>query len=110
MSKVKLPVFIVAGLVVALMLAFFVSPEASSKPDGLNRVAIDEGFSGQEEPHGLEDSPVAGYGVEGVDDDRLSTGLAGVIGVTVTFALAGGVFFVLRQGQRRRRTDNPHPT
>jgi uncharacterized protein YneF (UPF0154 family) len=110
MSKVKLPVFIVAGLVVALMLAFFVSPEASSKPDGLNRVAIDEGFAGQEEPHGLEDSPVAGYGVEGVDDDRLSTGLAGVIGVTVTFAVAGGVFLVMRQAQRRRRTDNPHPT
>jgi hypothetical protein len=110
MSKVKLPVFIVAGLVVALMLAFFVSPEASSKPDGLNTVAIDEGFAGQEEPHGLEESPVAGYGVEGVDDDRLSTGLAGVIGVTVTFAVTGGVFLVLRQAQRRRRTANPHPT
>ena len=39
--------------------------------------------------------PTAGYAVEGVDDDRLSTGLAGVIGVTVTFAIAGGLFLVV---------------
>jgi PDGLE domain len=102
MSRVKLAVFITAGLVVALILAFFVSPEASSEPDGLNKVAIDEGFSDQEDPHHLEDSPLAGYGVEGVDDDRLGTGLAGVIGVGVTFAVAGGAVFVLRQVQRRR--------
>jgi PDGLE domain len=111
MSKVKLAVFITAGLVVALILAFFVSPEASSKPDGLNRVAIDEGFAGQEEPHGLEDSPLAGYGVDGVDDDRLSTGVAGALGVTLTFAVAGGVFLVVRQTRRRRgRTANPRPS
>lgn len=111
MSRVKLPAFIVAGLALALILAFLVSPRASSEPDGLNRVAIDEGFAGQEQSHDLEDSPVAGYRVEGVDDDRLSTGLAGVIGVTVTFAVAGGVFLVLRQAQRRRaRTAHPRPT
>lgn len=116
MSRVKLAVFIAAGLVVALILAFFVSPQASSEPDGLNKVASDEGFSDQEEPHHLEDSPLAGYGVEGVDDDRLSTGLAGVIGVAVTFAVAGGAFLALRQVQRRRGrrrepgTASPEPT
>jgi PDGLE domain len=111
MTKVKLAVFIGAGLVVALILAFFVSPQASSQPDGLNRVAIDEGFAGQEAPHGLEDSPVAGYGVEGVDDERLSTGLAGVVGVAVTFAVVGGGFLALRHARRRRgRSADPRAT
>ena len=97
MGRTRLAVFVGAGLLVALALAFFVSPEASSKPDGLNKVAIDEGFAEQEQAHDLEDSPLAGYGVEGVDDDRLGTGLSGVLGVGATFALAGGLFLVIRR-------------
>lgn len=104
-SKVRLAVFVAAGLCVALALAFFVSPEASSKPDGLNKVAIDEGFADDETAHDLEDGPLAGYGVEGVDDERLSTGLSGIIGVAVTFALAGGAVLALRLIQSRRPTD-----
>jgi PDGLE domain len=105
MNRTRLAVFIVAGLLVALGLAFFVSPLASSEPDGLNRVAIDEGFADEETSHAMEDSPLAGYGVEGVDDDRLSTGLSGVIGVGITFAIAGGTVLVLRQVRRRRSAD-----
>ena len=100
MSRTRLAVFVAAGLLVALALAFFVSPQASSKPDGLNKVAIDQGFAGQQTSHATEDSPLAGYGVEGVDNDRLSTGLAGIIGVTLVFALAGGFFLVLRGRSR----------
>jgi PDGLE domain-containing protein len=98
----RLAVFVGLGLVVALALAFFVSPQASDEPDGLNRVAIDEGFADREEAHDMEGSPLAGYGVEGVDDDRLGTGLSGVIGVTVTFAIVGGGFLALRRLRRRR--------
>jgi hypothetical protein len=98
----RLGVFVVAGLLVALALAFFVAPEASSKPDGLNKVAIDQGFSESERPHETEDSPLAGYGVRGVGSDRLSTGLSGVIGVAVVFTLAGGGFLVLRRARGRR--------
>ena len=36
------------------------------------------------------DSPLADYGVSGVDDGRLSGGLAGVIGVAVTLVIAAG--------------------
>jgi len=101
-SRVRLGVFVAVGLGVALALAFLVSPLASSKPDGLDKVAEDEGFADQEQAHAMEDSPVAGYQVDGVDDDRLSTGLAGVIGVTVTFAVAGGGFLLLRRTSGRR--------
>jgi hypothetical protein len=99
-GRIGLGVFIGIGLLVAFSLAFFVSPQASSKPDGLNKVAIDKGFSDQEEAHGLEDVPTAGYAVEGVDNDRLSTGLAGLIGVTVTFAIAAGLFVVVKRTGR----------
>ena len=106
-SKVRLAVFVAAGLLVALALAFFVSPEASSKPDGLNKVAIDEGFADEEAAHDLEDGPLAGYGVEGVDDERLGTGLAGVTGVAVTFLVAGGIVLLVRLAARRRADNDP---
>jgi cobalt/nickel transport protein len=94
---VRFGVFLAGGLILALALAFFVSPQASGSPDGLNRVAIDEGFADTETDHALSDTPTAGYGVEGVDDERLSTGLAGILGVTITFALAGGLFLLVRR-------------
>jgi hypothetical protein len=98
--RVTLGIFIAIGLIVAFSLAFFVSPQASSQPDGLDKVAIDTGFADYEKPHALDDLPTAGYAVKGVDNERLATGLAGLIGVTVTFAIAGGLFLVLRQTRR----------
>jgi hypothetical protein len=95
-------VFLALGLVLAAGLAFFVSGEASSEPDGLNRVAIDEGFADTEEAHAFEDGPTAGYAVRGVDDEGLSTGLAGLIGVAVTFAVMAGTLLLV---QRLRRPD-----
>jgi hypothetical protein len=97
------------GLVAALALAFFVGPEASSQPDGLNRVAIDKGLADQEQAHALDGSPVAGYSVKGVDDGRLATGLAGVIGVIVTFAVGFGLFALLRWSRRRTPSAVPEP-
>ena len=101
-ARLGFAAFIVAGLVVALALAFLVGPEASSEPDGLNKVAVDKGFAGTEKTHALDDSPTADYGVKGVDDERLSTGLAGIIGVGVTFALGLGLFMVIRRSRRGR--------
>jgi cobalt/nickel transport protein len=100
--------FVAAGLILALVLAFFVSPSASGDPDGLNKVAIDEGFADTERDHALEDAPAAGYEVRGVDDDRLSTGVAGVIGVAVTFAVAGGVMLVVKRARRTSPRAVPH--
>jgi cobalt/nickel transport protein len=90
------------ALLVALVLAGLLSFYASSDPDGLNRVAIDQGFSDTETDHRTADGPLAGYTTSGVDDERLSGGLAGVVGVVVVLALTAG----LAQVVRRRRTDD----
>lgn len=89
------------GLLVALALAFFVSPYASSQPDGLSKVAIDKGFADRESEHLTADSPLAGYSTKGVDDDKLSTGLAGVAGVAVTFAVGTALVFGMKALRRR---------
>ena len=93
---------VVAGLVVALVLAGGVSYFASSAPDGLNKVATDQGFDKSEKKHAAEDSPFAGYETSGVDNDALSGGLAGVAGVVITFLVAGAVVWGVR-----RRTRSP---
>ena len=43
------------------------------------------------------DGPLADYGTKGVDDERLSGGLAGVIGTVVVLVLAGGLALVVRR-------------
>lgn len=89
--------FAVGALVVALLLAGVVSYWASSAPDGLNKVAADTGFGEQEKQHGLDDSPFAGYGTKGLGDGFASGAVAGVAGVGITLALAGGLTLVLRR-------------
>jgi cobalt/nickel transport protein len=89
--------FILGGLVVALLLAFLVSGFASSAPDGLERVAEDKGFLETARDHAFADSPLADYSLRGVDNPRLSTGLAGVIGVLVTFAVGAGLAALVRR-------------
>ncbi|MFE2035944.1 energy-coupling factor ABC transporter permease [Streptomyces scopuliridis] len=88
------------GLVTALVLAGFVSFYASASPDGLEKVAADQGIDRKTEPHQTADSPLADYGVRDVGDARISGGLAGVIGVGATVVVGSGVFWVVR----RRRT------
>ncbi|MFE2937514.1 energy-coupling factor ABC transporter permease [Streptomyces sp. NPDC059255] len=89
-----------AGLVTALVLAGFVSFYASADPDGLEKVAADQGIDKKTEQHHTADSPLADYGVKDISDARISGGLAGVIGVGATVAVGSGVFWAVR----RRRT------
>lgn len=102
--------FVLAGLLVALVLAGVVSNFASAAPDGLDAastrgctVDADGRITGGScmakgaADHELADSPLADYGVRGVGTDWLSTGLAGMTGVLLTFALAGALFWVVRR-------------
>lgn len=94
--------FLAGALAVILAIAFVVSGFASSSPDGLQKVAADTAIDADATDHPLVRGPLAGYGVEGVDDERLGTGIAGVLGATATLAGAMVLFVVLR---RRRPAD-----
>jgi hypothetical protein len=93
--------FVVGGLLVAAALALFVSPFASSDPDGLERVANDKGFATSKRDHALKEGPVADYSFRGVDDERIGTGLAGLIGVMLTFGIGTLLFGAMRSVRRR---------
>ena len=88
---------VVTGLVVSLVLAGGVSYYASSQPDGLEKVAGDIGFLDSAKESAVEEGPLAGYGVAGVENERISGGLAGVIGVASTAAVSFGLFYALRR-------------
>ncbi|WP_433531754.1 PDGLE domain-containing protein [Micromonospora sp. CA-263727] len=101
--------FVVGGLLVALLLAGVVSNFASAHPDGLDSSlregctfdADDEIVDGncpaqQAKEHEIG-GPLADYGIAGLDNDFLSTGLSGVLGVLLTFVVAGGAFWLVRR-------------
>lgn len=97
--------FLIGGALVTLGLAFFVSPLSSGSPDGLEKVSIDQGFADSAQDHTFADGPLADYGVAGVEDEGLSTGVSGVIGVVITFGAGMIVFGLIRvQADRKRRS------
>jgi cobalt/nickel transport system permease protein/cobalt/nickel transport protein len=91
--------FLALGLLVCLLVAGVASYYASSHPDGLEYVAEQTGFLDSAEDSATADSPLADYSTRGVEDERLSGGLAGVIGVVVMLVLSGGLFWTLRRRQ-----------
>ncbi len=93
--------FYLGALLVSLLLAGVVSFYASSNPDGLEKVAETIGFIETAEDHAIADSPLADYGVKGVDNERLSVGLSGVIGVLGTAGISVGLFYFLRKDKSK---------
>ena len=98
--RVSTKVVAAGMLLVALLLAGVVSFYADSDPDGLTKVSQDQGFAQTEKDHATADGPFAGYATSFVGDERLSGGLAGVVGVVVVLALAGGLTLVVRRRGR----------
>ena len=84
--------FLISGFVTSLFLAGVVSFYASSNPDGLEKVAQDIGFLDSAKEHTNADGVLADYGVKGIENERASVGIAGVIGVIGT-AVVGGLLF-----------------
>lgn len=92
-----------AGILASLVMAGIVAYYASPHPDGLEYVAGQQGFLDNASDSPTATSPLADYGVAGIQDDRLSVGLAGLAGVAITAAIGFGLFLLLRRG--RDRTD-----
>ncbi len=87
--------FFAAAVLLVLLLAGVASYYASDRPDGLEYVAGETGFGDSAEDSAAADSPLADYQTRGVNDERLSGGLAGVAGVGLVGLLGGALFWTL---------------
>lgn len=94
MSSKKL---LVLGLLVSLVIAGFLSFYASSQPDGLEKVSADQGLDITAVDSANADSTLADYGVAGVENERASAFLGGVIGVAITGLAGAGLYVWLRE-------------
>lgn len=95
----------VIGLLLALGLALL-SPLASSHPDGLERVAEDQGFLDQ-----AQDAPyevVPDYSFPGIENEAVATIVAGVVGTVLLFAIGSTVAWLLRQRSERALSSPRH--
>ena len=84
----------VVGLLLAVVVALF-SPFASPHPDGLERVAEDQGFLAK-----AQDSPyriMPDYVFPGIGNESTATRLAGVVGTLIVFVLGYGVAWLVRR-------------
>ena len=87
--------FLLGGILVSIFVAGFISYYASSSPDGLEKVAEDKGFLDTAQDSANSGSFLADYGVAGIDNERLSVGLSGLIGVIATLSVSLLIFKTL---------------
>jgi len=84
----------VAGLLIALALAV-ASPLASSRPDGLEWVAEQNGFlnAAQDPTYNI----IPDYVLPGISNEALATILAGIVGALIVFGVALGMAYARRR-------------
>ena len=87
----------VIGIAITALVVVVLAPLASSDPDGLERVAEDNGFIGQAQ--NVVGGLFGDYGIPGIDDPTVSTILSGLLGVAILLVV---VFLVGRVLARRK--------
>jgi cobalt/nickel transport protein len=102
MSRPSTRTVLAVGLAVSVLVAAVLSAWASSHPDGLEHVAQSLGFAGSAQDSVTSGSPLADYSAPGVEDPRLSRGLAGVLGVAVVGLVMAVLLTWLRRGAPAR--------
>jgi ABC-type Fe3+ transport system permease subunit len=82
------------GLLIALAVTLL-SPLASPHPDGLERVAEDQGFLDR-----AKDAPyeiLSDYVFPGIENEAVATVVAGLVGTLVVFGVGVGLAWVVRR-------------
>ncbi len=103
-GRARLGGFVAAALAVSLAVAVLLAPLASQEPDGLERVAEDEGFASAEKESVLNFTPFSDYEFPGIEGD-LGVILVGVAGTLAVFAGALGLGRLLSRGHGQTATD-----
>ncbi len=89
----------VAGLAIAALIVIVLAPLASTDPDGLERVAEDQGWIETALDPFL--SIIPDYSIPGLDGG-VSTVVAGLVGVAIVFVLMIGLGRLLRRRREAR--------
>ena len=95
--------FAIGGVLTAAIFAVVVSQFASGDPDGLERVAADEGFIDAGADHAFADSVFADYATSGIDNETLSLAVAGLAGLTLTLLVGYGILTASRHARLPHR-------
>jgi cobalt/nickel transport protein len=95
MSMGRRETFLALGI--ALAIALFLSPFASSWPDGLDRVAKDLGFFEKGEGAEVLKAPIPDYKIPGLDSEGFSAALSGTLGTLAMFGIGFGVARLMRR-------------
>ena len=85
------------GLVASIFVAAIVSFYASGHPDGLEFVAEEVGFLNTAKDSALATSPFADYAFVGLENERISVAIAGILAVLLTAAISFGLFTFLKK-------------
>lgn len=104
-SRRAVATMLIVGMLGSVLVAGLAGFFASQEPDGLQRVAQDQGFASDEEPSATSDGPLSGYDVEGVENEGLSASISAVAGLGLTMVLGMGLFWFLS----RRPSGKPEP-
>jgi cobalt/nickel transport protein len=88
----RLKGFVWIGLGISLLLTLFLSPFASSSPDGLEKVAESKGFAEKGEGRKLwKYAPFSDYAIPWIKNEKVSTAISGLIGTLAIFLIAFGI-------------------
>ena len=101
-SRVGFRPFVIGSVSAAVVVGVVVSQFAASNPDGLERVAIDNGFEESATDHALDSSWFSDYATAGISNESVSLAVAGVAGICITLLVGGGVVSASRSTRRRQ--------
>ena len=105
--KDKIAIFLI--VLATLATGLFLSPLASSHPDGLERIAEDYGFIEKAKNIVSIDFPIPDYEFPGVESSFWKTSLSGFAGIIIMFVIFGIIYFAVNIAHKDRdgiNTDN----
>ena len=103
MNERKITAFVIFGIIAALIIAVFISPFASSSPDGLEKVAENFGFL-EKAQNAVSEKIflIPDYKFGPVDNPLWQDAHAGLFGVLIILAIFGIIFLIYKAASRNK--------
>jgi len=103
MEEKKMTTFVAVGIIASIIIAVFISPFASSFPDGLEKVAENFGFLERAQNVVSDDIfIIPDYSFDAVNHPLWQGALAGLFGVLIVCAIFGIVFLIYKVASKNK--------